>query len=80
MNEENARNDTGREETRRRRGKEMFAYLEDPRVLEVTDILKDHSVFICRVQQSQKRSCDDATKRRLLPLDTVSHITRLESL
>jgi len=51
----------------------MFAYWEDPTVLGRTDVLKDHSIVICRVQQSQKRSCDDATKRRLLPVDTVSH-------
>jgi len=58
----------------------MFVYLEDPRVLGSTDVLKGHGVFIFRVQQSQKRSCDDTTKRRLLPVDTVSHIRRLESL
>jgi len=58
----------------------MFVYFEDTTVLGSTDVLKDHGVFICSVQQSQKRSCDDATKRRLLPVDTVSLITRLESL
>ena len=29
----------------------MFVYLEDPKVLESTDVLKDHGAFIFRVQQ-----------------------------
>ena len=44
----------------------------------VTGVLNHHGVFMFGVQQSQKRSCDDATKRRLLPVDTVSRIARLK--